>query len=256
MRTAIPLNSPVLPGIAGARVFALLAVLATALGAAQLLAAQAPAAAAPSSPAHKPVHRHKRPAAASAATPAEPPAAQALPQAKPPVPEAPLWPANEKPAQAAITWDSQGLRIDAQNSSLQQILDDVSTVTGAKVEGFGTDERIFGAFGPGQARNVLSELLQGTGYNVLMIGDQGQGTPRQIVLSSRNGAATPSSASPAPTSDEDADPDEQPVFRPPGRPNFGPPRGPHGPEQYPPDMQREQHQQPGQPPQPENPQPQ
>jgi hypothetical protein len=75
------------------------------------------------------------------------------------------------------------LRIDAANSSLQQILKDVSAATGAKVSGMGADQRIFGTYGPGPTREVLSQLLDGSGYNVLMIGDQGQGTPRQIVLS-------------------------------------------------------------------------
>ena len=56
-----------------------------------------------------------------------------------------------------MVWDSQGLRIEARNSSLQQILNDVSTATGAKVDGLGTDERVFGIYGPGQARDVLAD---------------------------------------------------------------------------------------------------
>ena len=47
-----------------------------------------------------------------------------------------------------------------------------------------SDERVFGAYGlRSQARDVLAQLLQGSGYNVIMIGDQGQGTPRQLLLS-------------------------------------------------------------------------
>jgi hypothetical protein len=254
MRTIIPHSSLVFAGIARAGILAPLAVLAAALGGAQLLAAQASASAPPSATAHKPAHPHKRPAAAPAQSGAQSGAPQAaLEPAKPPEPEAPLWPANDKPAQAAITWDSQGLRIEAANSSLQQILNDVAAVTGAKVEGLDADERIFGAFGPGPARDVLSQLLQGSGYNILMIGDQGQGTPREIVLSARNASATPAASNPAPASDEDAEQEEQPQAPPPVRPGFGP-GGPRNPQQFPPDVQRQQHQQPGQP--PANPQPQ
>ena len=86
-----------------------------------------------------------------------------------------------------MVWDSHGLLIVASNSSLAQILKEVSTETGAKVEGMGQDQRVFGTYGPGPARDVLSQLLDGSGYNVLMVGDQGQGTPRRIVLSIRPG---------------------------------------------------------------------
>ncbi|MGA2217903.1 MAG: hypothetical protein ABSG51_07445 [Terracidiphilus sp.] len=156
------------------------------------------------------------------------------PQA-PPVPETPKWPVNQKPDPASVVWDSHGLRIDAANSSLQQILDDISTTTGAKVEGMDKDERVFGSYGPGQARDVLSQLLEGSGYNILMIGDQGQGTPRQIVLTVRTSGG-PTQARTNLTADDDSD-DEQPQQQdaPPGRTNF--PRGPT-PQQM--EMQREQ----------------
>jgi hypothetical protein len=73
------------------------------------------------------------------------------------------------------------------------------------------DERVFGTYGPGAARDVLSQLLDGSGYNVLLIGDRGQGTPRRVVLSGRSGAngqAPPTKAQSAP-SDEDSEGDQQ-----------------------------------------------
>jgi len=117
-------------------------------------------------------------------------------------------------------------------------LKDVSTATGAKVEGLGTDERVFGEFGPGQARDVLSKLLHGSGYNVIMIGDQGQGAPRQIVLSSQHSDATQAAVTKSPTdADEDdtadSEPEEPPtpVQAPQIRPGFAP-----GGQQRPPQM--------------------
>jgi hypothetical protein len=143
------------------------------------------------------------------------------------VPLAPDWPANDSPVAASVVWDSQGLRIDAKNSSLMQILKDFSTASGAKVDGLATDERIFGSYGPGQARDVLSQLLQGSGYNVLMIGDQGQGAPRQIVLSSRTtGSAQPAAVNTSASDEEDTETEEPqpapPVAAPPFRPGFQP----------------------------------
>ncbi len=116
-------------------------------------------------------------------------------------------------------WDSHGLLIQASNSSLDQILNDVSLKIGAKVEGIGADERIFGTYGPGPARDVLAQLLDGSGYNILMVGDQGAGTPRKIFLSGRpTGPAPPQgNNSPAfnndnaPENDQDA---EQRPFEP------------------------------------------
>ena len=197
-----------------------------------------------------------------------PPAAQEQPAPPPPQPETPAWPVNENPAKPAVTWDSHGLRIQANNASLHDILTEVSTDTGAKVEGMGTDERVFGEYGPGAARDVIAQLLHGSNYNVLMIGDQGEGTPRQIVLSARR-AGTPNNANrpnPDQQSDDDYVPDEpqaedQPV-QPPvmtGRPPMpmvpqGPPGTPRTPQQVLQELQQRQQQlqdqQQQQPPQP------
>jgi hypothetical protein len=164
-------------------------------------------------PAHKHVHPHKKPiAAVLAPLPAPAPA--------PVLPPPPDWPTNDPPVAATVVYDSRGLLIVASNSSLAQILKDVSTDTGAKVEGLGTDphmtdQRIFGTYGPGPARDVISHLLDGSGYNILMVGDRGQGTPRRIVLSAQGGSTTQNTANNAPTpaSNDDTD-SEQPAPEP------------------------------------------
>jgi hypothetical protein len=222
--------------------------------AARPLAAQTPAATPASPPAdqtsQKPGHSHHRTEAAPSQT------APVVEVPAPPVPEAPKWPVNEKADPAAVVWDSHGLRIDATNSSLQQIMNDVSTATGAKVEGLASDERVFGSYGPGQARDVLSQLLEGSGYNVLMIGDQGQGTPRQIVLSARSTTGPQTASRNNPTSaDEDNEVEEQPQPQQPdpvpGRTNF-PPRTPQQVEML---REQQRNQQPGQQPGQPNAQP-
>jgi hypothetical protein len=188
----------------------------------------APAAASAAAP-----HRRARPspsvpavAAASGAqaTPetTDPAASEPAAPAPPPTPQ---WPINEQPAQPVVTWDSQGLSIDAANSSLQQILKAVSVATGAKVDGMTGDQRVFGDYGPGPSRDVLSQLLQGAGYNVIMVGDLGQGTPRQILLSVRragndnNQANSNQSNNNNDDDSADNDADDQPV-QPVMRPGF------------------------------------
>jgi hypothetical protein len=175
-------------------------------------------------------HPHTRNLFAPAATATS--AAQAAPEtpdppaSDPPAPApapTPRWPINEQPAQPVVTWDSHGLSIDAANSSLQQIMKAISVATGAKVDGMTGDQRVFGEYGPGQARDVLSQLLQGAGYNVIMVGDLGQGAPRQIQLSVRragkdtneaNGNETNNNEDDAADNDADDQQPVQPVMRP------------------------------------------
>lgn len=219
-----------------ARVLAFfLALLAT-----SILTAQKPAAAAPHTPPHpaaarasaaraRAMHRTPHPRRRSVALQRRLPARMAPPvtaaQQAPAVPAAPpppAWPVNEKPVPATVTWDSSGLRIDAANSSLVQILRDVSTDTGVKVEGLSHDERIFGDYGPGPAREVISQLLHGSGYNIFMVGDQGAGTPLQIVLTPRSAGPVQPAANESSDNDDDSDLEDQQPSPPPYRPGFGP----------------------------------
>jgi hypothetical protein len=238
-----PIQSHACSLVRAHRGLAILAVAASLLvtqaHAAQFVQAPSPA------PAHKTAHRHTRTTPAQA----DPPP-QAEP-ATPPTPPAPDWPVNDSPGKPEVTWDSHGLRIAATNASLHQILTDVAAATGAKVEGMATDERVFGEFGPGQARDVLSQLLNGSGYNVLMIGDQGQGTPRQIVLSARRSGSAPAAANrqnPDMPADEDAPEQPESEEQPPQPPLLnrppmgGPPGAPRTPQQVLQELQQRQQQ--------------
>jgi len=174
---------------------------------------------------------------------------------RPPDPPPPDWPANAQAKPASVGWNGRQLSVAATNSSLKQVLQQISSATGVKVEGAGGDERIYGSYGPGSAREVLSELLEGSAYNVLMIGDQGEGTPRELVLSSkgsRGGAAQGQSGAVQQNQNgdddaqEDVEPQEQP--EPPQRfsqPPQGPPQGGEGrtPQQMIQEMQQRQQQQ-------------
>jgi hypothetical protein len=73
------------------------------------------------------------------------------------------------------------------------------------------DQRVFGTYGPGPARDVLSQLLDGSGYDVLMIGDRGQGTPRRVVLSTPSGGAAPRTVNNTPSApgEEESEADQQ-----------------------------------------------
>ena len=93
---------------------------------------------------------------------------------------------------ADITVTPRAMTIKADNSTLSQILHDISGTTGMKVDGLGKDERVFGTYGPGDPHEVLLSLLEGSGYNVMMVGQTASGAPRQLTLTQR--ATSPSAA--------------------------------------------------------------
>ena len=158
----------------------------------------------------------------TASTQAQPAAAQPAPStpAAPPAPAAPSAPVAtdvapsllQQPAQEAkIVFDNNRLSIHDENSSLAGILHQVASSSGMKVEGLGGDERVFGTFGPGAPRDVIADLLNGTAYNVALIGDLDNGAPRELILTpATHGAAAPAAA-PQANSDDANDQESQEV---------------------------------------------
>ncbi len=113
------------------------------------------------------------------------------------------------------------LMIQATNSSLRTILDDLQQRTGTKVEGLSGDERIFGVYGPGNPQEVLAAVLDDSGYNVLIAGRNPDGSPRSVVLSTRTAAASAATAggkTQAADEAEDEGEEAQPRYVPPPPP--------------------------------------
>ena len=260
MSRAVPQRSPSSPHRASLAFFAALPCIALFLGPASISASQAsPRDSSTTVPTTHPAptfhqaRHHLHPIPKQPQTPAD---AAPAPQVVA-APEMPHWPANDKPETARIVWDSHGLRIEAANSSLAEILSEVSTLTGAHVDGFATDARVYGQYGPAPARDVLSQLLDGTGYNVMMIGDIGAGAPRQIILSTRSAASAIPAAHTTTANDDDADVDEpvQPQPFPLQQPLRAPfnPATIRNPQQFPPGQQPYPGQQPNPGQQPQQP---
>ncbi len=172
-----------------------------------------------------------------AATPAPVAQPAAAPQAAPPQP-APSQPAGVAPSllqqpakDAQIVFGNGNLSIHADNSSLAAILQQVASTSGMKIEGLGGDERVFGSFGPGAPRDVLADLLVGTSYNQILLGDLSNGAPRELILSpTRSGAAVPTPAPQASANANAEDNEPEAVETPPPPP----PEPPAGSTQQPP----------------------
>ena len=90
-----------------------------------------------------------------------------------------------------VTLENGMLTIVARNASLAKILSYVSQKSGMTIEGDIRDSRVYGSYGPEDVPSVLSDLLQGLGYNIEMVGNLEQGVPRRLILTSRGGAASP-----------------------------------------------------------------
>src|SRR5580704_3990478 len=146
-----------------------------------------------------------QPAVSPQATPAQPAPAQPAPAQPVPSQPASVAPSMlQQPAQdAQIVFANGNLSIHAENSSLAAILNQVASNSGMKIEGLGSDERVFGNFGPGAPRDVLADLLVGTSYNQVLLGDLSDGAPRQLILTPATRSGTAPTPSPAPQANAD-----------------------------------------------------
>jgi hypothetical protein len=123
----------------------------------------------------------------------------------------------QQPAQEAkIALQGNSLSIHADNSSLTAILREIAAKSGMKIDGLGGDERVFGNFGPGAPRDVLADLLDGTAYNLVLLGDLSDGVPRELILTpATHGGASVASAAAPPVSSDDASNDQESAEVPP-----------------------------------------
>jgi hypothetical protein len=159
--------------------------------------------------------------------------------------------------------------VEANNSSLTAIFGQISTAGGMTIDGLNKDQRIFGTYGPGEPREIISQLLDGAGYNIVMFGHTSTGMPSQVSLSPR-GAPLPqgnaySASHPAVHEDEDDEPpptqyQDNPPPQPnpnqapgPGVPNNNPNGGARTPQQMLQELQQMRQQQNQQQPQPQQP---
>jgi hypothetical protein len=124
---------------------------------------------------------------------AAPQASSALPATQPTTPDpppVPLTPSQRPPDRAQISYADGTLSISANNSSLNQILRQIGSDTGMKITGGVTDERVFGHYGPAAPAEILAELLDGTGSNMILV-QRDADAPSELILTPRQGSPTP-----------------------------------------------------------------
>ena len=161
-----------------------------------LAASQGYAQTAPPRPHGGPDRDQPEPAASAQPAPAKPVPAQSAPAPEPqsasPVSQVAPSMLQQPAGEAQVLFSGDTLSIHADNSSLSAILQQVAGKSGMQIEGLSGDERVFGTFGPGAPRDVLADLLNGTEYNVVLLGDLSDGAPRQLILTpATHGGAVP-----------------------------------------------------------------
>ena len=88
-----------------------------------------------------------------------------------------------------VTYDKNQLTIVAPNSTLADILRAVRKLTGAEIEIPSAPERVVTNLGPGPARDIVAELLNGSRFNYILLGSPGNDAAlTRIVLVAKTGA--------------------------------------------------------------------
>jgi hypothetical protein len=102
------------------------------------------------------------------------------------------------PAPPRVTYQNGLLTIDAQNSTLSQVLRSVQAQTGASIEmpSGGANDRVMMQLGPGRPRDVLNTLLNGSKFNYIILGmtDNPGGVQKVILITRQNAPATVNTA--------------------------------------------------------------
>jgi hypothetical protein len=164
-------------------------------------------------PAHDLAAQSTPPNPSAPATPAQqqkahPHRKKALPD--PPAPQAPEPPPTleqSPPTPPQVSYNNGQLTIVAQNATLSQVLRAVQSQTGTAIEmpSGASSERVVGQLGPGQPRDVLSSLLNGTKFNYIILGvTDNPGAVQKVILT------TPKTASTVNTAQNNAAPPDEP----------------------------------------------
>jgi len=99
-------------------------------------------------------------------------------------------PAGRSYREPGVAYVRGKMEVNADDSSLNQILREIANRTGMTIRGEVAEERVFGRYGPAAPGEILMRLLEGTGCNVLLVTTPA-GVPRELIVTPRLGGATP-----------------------------------------------------------------
>lgn len=122
----------------------------------------------------------------------------------PPLPSGPTGPVQQIPLDSIaavppqVTYQNNQLTINAPNSTLADILRAVRKLTGAEIEVPAAPERVVTHLGPGPAREVVAELLNGSRFNYVLLGSPDNAAAlTRVVLVAKTGSPEGPNAPPS-----------------------------------------------------------
>ncbi len=137
----------------------------------------------------------KKPVKASVPAVVEAPAAQRVP-ARPAVP---LRPSQMPAVPPRVSLENGVLTIVAENSTMADILTQLRAATGIKIETVGgpSGERVAARIGPAPVRDVILSLVQGSGYDFIILGVEGQpDAVERVILTPKTAAGAVTASAP------------------------------------------------------------
>lgn len=160
---------------------------------------------------------------------------RAVKKAPPPdLPSGPTGPVQQIPLDSIaavppqVTYENKELTIVAPNSTLGDILRAVKKLTGAEIDIPAAPERVVTRLGPGPARDVVAELLNGSRFNYVLLGTpENLSALSRVVLVAKTGnqEVTPN---PSPVAQASVPPQQPQAF---GQPGDAQPEANEMPEQ-------------------------
>lgn len=116
----------------------------------------------------------------------------------------PLTPEQRPAAPPIVSYQNGKLIVVAKNSTLGDVLRAIATKTGASIDvPENANERVVSQLGPAPARDVMAALLNGSHFNYVMVGTEGDpNAVARVVLTAKNekpDSSMPMAASASPT---------------------------------------------------------
>lgn len=118
------------------------------------------------------------------------------------------------PTPPQVRFQNGELTIDAHNSTLAQVLRAVQAKTGASIDipGSAGSDRVATLIGPGQPRDVLNTLLNGSKFDYVILGVAGDpGAVQKVILTPRQAGSTTTAQNNPTPQPQPEEPDEGPV---------------------------------------------